>query len=54
MHQCRRCGMVYDCCNGAKCGQPFENGHCQICLSPAAMAMDSNGSNNDLVATMAN
>ena len=30
--------MVYDC-DGIRCGLPFENGQCQTCSSPAAIAM---------------
>jgi hypothetical protein len=36
LHQCKRCGVIYDC-NGEKCGQPFGIGYCQVCSSPAAM-----------------
>jgi hypothetical protein len=34
LHQCRRCGIVYDC-SSEKCGLPFGSGHCKVCSSPA-------------------
>lgn len=36
LHQCRRCGTVYDC-SSERCSQPFGSGYCQVCSLPAAM-----------------
>jgi len=38
LHQCKRCGVVYEC-NIEKCGSPFEQSNCKICLFPSAAAV---------------
>ena len=31
VHQCKKCGILYDCDEAMTCGMPFQYGKCSLC-----------------------